>query len=119
MEKVNLPLFYMIFIVFFSWVAGLLSPLFNSKNQVRVSNLYLLFFYIKNENSRKGILLMIFYNLYVLSFYSILKYDFKIRMLPICAGQWWYVYYDNEAQMCKCYNWYTRIEWKIWCFKKH
>ncbi len=49
----------------------------------------------------------------------IFKYDFKIKMLPICAGQWCYVYYDNEAQMCKCYNWYTRIEWKIWCFKKY
>ena len=48
----------------------------------------------------------------------ILKYDFKIRMLPICAWQWFYVYYDSDEKMCKCYNWYSKIDWKIWCFRK-
>ena len=38
-------------------------------------------------------------------------------MLPVCVWQWFYVYYDNNVQMCKCYNWYTRVEWKIGYFK--
>jgi hypothetical protein len=53
----------------------------------------------------------------VLSYIFVEKYDFKMRMLPICAWQWFYVYYDNQEWKCKCYNWYKRIEWKIWCFK--
>ncbi len=41
----------------------------------------------------------------------------KIRMLPICAWQEFYVYYDNNSNKCECYKWYTRINWKFWCFK--
>jgi len=48
----------------------------------------------------------------------IFKYDSKGGMIPRCAWQWFYVYYDNKDQMCKCYRWYKRVEWKIWCFKR-
>jgi len=47
----------------------------------------------------------------------IFNHDFKIRMLPICAWQGFYIYYDNEDNMCKCYRWYSRNEWKIGCFR--
>lgn len=46
-----------------------------------------------------------------------LKYDMKIRMTPICMGQWFYSFYDNKDNICKCFNWYWNIEWKIWCYK--
>ena len=48
----------------------------------------------------------------------VFKYDFKIRMLPKCAWQGFYAYYDNEDKMCKCYRWYVRVEWKIGCFNR-
>ena len=48
----------------------------------------------------------------------IFKYDFKMRMLQMCAWQGFYVYFDNKDKMCKCYRWYKRVDWKIWCFKR-
>ena len=38
-------------------------------------------------------------------------------MLSKCAWQWFYIYYDNKDNMCKCHNGYLRNKWKIGCFK--
>lgn len=65
------------------------------------------------------ILIISFLVIYMFWVYILIfKYDFKIRMLPKCVGQWFYVYYDNKDKKCKCYNWYERKEWKIGCYKK-
>lgn len=39
-------------------------------------------------------------------------------MLPKCAWQGFYVYFDNDSKKCICYKWYERKNWERSCSKK-